>query len=64
MGPHSHSHSHTTAAHSHDPTPTAAYDHCVQHPAVAACARRWHNHVCPSVNKEEWTAAEDQELDG
>ena len=21
---------------------------------------RWHNHVCPSVNKEEWTDAEDQ----
>ena len=27
-----------------------------------ACARRWHNHVCPSVNKEEWTEEEDQEL--
>ena len=27
-----------------------------------ACARRWHNHVSPSINKEEWTEAEDQKL--
>ena len=25
-----------------------------------AYARRWHNHLCPSVNKEEWTEEEDQ----
>jgi hypothetical protein len=24
------------------------------------CASRWHNHLCPSVNKEEWTEEEDQ----
>ena len=24
------------------------------------CRERWHNHVCPSVSKEEWTDAEDQ----
>ena len=26
----------------------------------ASFARRWHNHLCPSVNKEEWTEEEDQ----
>ena len=26
----------------------------------ASFARRWHNHVCPSVNKEELTEEEDQ----
>ena len=24
------------------------------------CRERWHNHVCPTVSKEEWTDAEDQ----
>ena len=24
------------------------------------CRERWHNHLCPSVNKEEWTEEEDQ----
>lgn len=22
--------------------------------------RRWHNHLCPSVNKEDWTEEEEQ----
>merc|ERR1719197_2359126 len=24
------------------------------------CRERWHNHLCPSVNKEDWTEEEDQ----
>ena len=24
------------------------------------CRERWHNHLCPSVNKEEWTEEEDR----
>ena len=24
------------------------------------CRERWHNHLCPSVRKEEWSAEEDR----
>merc|ERR1719424_1253551 len=24
------------------------------------CRERWHNHLCPSVRKEDWSAQEDQ----
>ena len=57
------------------PTPTHQLTHSRLVASVKACipastahrstfrrARRWHHHVCPSVNKEEWTEAEDQKL--
>ena len=36
-----------------------AFDHAVK--LTWLCMRsRWHNHLCPSVNKDEWTEEDDQ----
>ena len=65
--PHTHTnancHHHTHCKHSRL---VASVKACIPastaHRSTFRRARRWHHHVCPSVNKEEWTEAEAQKL--